>query len=173
MIDRGLPICCLFPDMPPLTRVSFRRHAVIVCEKGEWTMCLVVPNEGEVRLLDMLVGGDSFTDVRLRLYKNNYTPVAGSTFGDFTQADFSGYAEETPAFGSATVVNGKGTIVDAAARLFIHTGGGTANTVYGYYVVDDLNNEILWAERFPSPILMSVAADQIAITLQFALGSAN
>lgn len=136
-------------------------------------MCLVIPQEGEKQLLDMLIGGDTFADVRLRLYKNNYTPVAGSVYSDFTSADFSGYAQETPSFGAATLVNGKGTITDSAARDFEHNGGGTANTIYGYYVVESVANKILWAERFGSPVLLTVAGDKVTITLQFQLGSAN
>lgn len=136
-------------------------------------MCLVVPIEGEKRLLDMAVDGDSFTDVRLGVYKNDYTPVSGSVFADFTAANFSGYAVATPSFSAATTVNGRGEIIDSAARDFTHNGGGTSNTCYGYYVYDNANSKILWAERFGSALLMAVSGDKIRITLHLAMGSAN
>lgn len=163
----------LFPCERPITRIVFHQYEIVLAEKGWWEVCLIVPEEGQKKLLDMLVGATGFTGVRLRLYKNNYTPVAGSVYSSFTEADFSGYAGVTPSFSAATIVNGKGNIQDSAARDFTHNGGGTANTVYGYYVVESGSTKILWAERFPSPLLMSVGGDKITITLSFSMGSAN
>lgn len=130
-------------------------------------MPLIVPDEGEVAMLDMLVNGDSFANVRLRLYQNNLTPDQDTVYGDFAVATFSGYGEETPSFGAASIVSHKGKIVDSAERTFVHNGGGTSNTIYGYYVVDSVNNLVLWAERFATPQSMSNNGDLIGITLAF------
>jgi len=124
-------------------------------------------------VLDMLVSGDSFALVVLRLYKNNVTPDEDSVFADFDEANFSGYAEEVPAFGAASIVGHKGKIVDGAAREFIHNGGATANTIYGYYVVDDATSKVLWAERFSAPQAVANNGDKITITLAFTANSEN
>lgn len=136
-------------------------------------MALVVPDEGEVSLLDMLVDGDGFSSVRIRLYKNNLTPDEDTVYGDMTECDFSGYAQVTPSFGAASVVSHKGKIVDSAARNFTHNGGGTSNTVYGYYVVDSTGTRLLWVERFASPITMANSGDQIQLTAAFTANSEN
>lgn len=134
-------------------------------------MTLIVPDEGEIRLLDMLVNAVGMTNVRLRLFQNNITPDQDSVYATFTIATFSGYADTTPAMGAASTVSHKGKIVDGSARNFTHNGGGTANTIYGYYVVDTGTSKVLWAERFSSSQSMAANGDNIAITLAFTLNS--
>ncbi len=136
-------------------------------------MGLVVPDEGEVHLLDMLVGGTDMTGLHLRLYKNNLTPDQDTVLSDFTEADFSGYAQVSPSFGSASTVSHKGKIVDTSARNFTHNGGGTSNTVYGYYLVNSFDNVCLWAERFSSSQVVAVSGDTITITLALTAQSEN
>lgn len=128
-------------------------------------MALHVPDVGKVRLLDMLVDGDGFSGVRCRLYKNSVTISDATVLGDFTEANFSGYSQSTPSFGSASIVSGKGKIIEGSFETFIHNGGGTSNSVYGYYVVDSATPELLWAEAFPSPISVANNGDEIDIKL--------
>lgn len=136
-------------------------------------MSLIVPDEGEVRLLDMLTNAVGMSSVRLRLFKNNLTPAQGTVYSDFTEATFSGYASATPAFGAAATVSHKGTITDAASRSFTHNGGATSNTIYGYYVVDTGTSKVLWAERFSPSQALANFGDKITITLAFTLNSEN
>lgn len=134
-------------------------------------MALVVPAEGLKRVLDMWNAGTGQAGVTLRLYQNNYTPISTSVLADFTIATFSGYADETPSFGSATPISGVMTITDSSQRNFTHNTGGTSNTVYGYYVVDTLAGKVLWAERFSASILMQNDGDLVGITLALTAAS--
>lgn len=128
----------------------------------------LVPNEGELDLLTILRA--ELTPV-LRLYKNNYTPVAGSVLADFTQADFSGY----PAGGialtyAAAATNGSGQAAMAAdEEVFEHDGGGTANTVYGYYIVNTGTNKVIKAEKFDAAVSMGVLGDKITVNETYLL----
>jgi len=136
-------------------------------------MALVVPDEGEVALLDMLVNGDTLANAELRLYENNLTPDEDTVYGDFNEATFTGYAAQTPTFGSASIVSHKGSISDTATRDFVCSTAGTPDVIYGYYVVDAVNNLVLWAERFASPITIAAAGDTISINLVFTEDSEN
>lgn len=55
-------------------------------------MTLVVPNQGEQILLDAATGKTAATTLTLRLFSNNYTPVAGTTESNVTQVSGGGYA---------------------------------------------------------------------------------
>lgn len=137
-------------------------------------MALVVPDVGEIQSLTELVaawGGDLVVD----LYQNDYTPVAASVVGSFTVATFSGYAQEALAGGAVNPA------VDGDSRAFAtwdeveftHNGGGTSNSVYGYYVRDGGGN-LLWAERFDAaPIAMANSGDQLRFVPKLTLKSEN
>jgi len=100
----------------------------------------------------------------LRLYKNNYTPIDSTLASDMTEADFSGYSQVGITMGSPTEVANKAKSVATAAAVFTHNGGGTANTIYGYYVYDTILGACLWAERFGSSQLMTNNGDEISVT---------
>jgi len=136
-------------------------------------MGLVVPDVGEVILLDVLVNGDTLAAFECRLYQNNYTPVQGSTLSNFTVATFSGYAADWTTFGPATIVSNKGKIVATTPVSFVHNGGATSNTIYGYYIVDTVTNEVVWAEKFAASQAMSNNGDTINIPLQLTMNSEN
>lgn len=122
-------------------------------------MALVVPNVGELELLNRLLQGGNYvdnSDYVLRLYQNNYTPTTASTLGDFTEADFTNYLSVTLSqtlWGSAST-NGN----DKAESSYSQqswTCGSTGNTVYGYYVEGAASGTLLWAEKFGSAKVLS------------------
>lgn len=108
----------------------------------------------------------------LRLFKNNHTPAVTDTNGNYTEANFSGYAAFALSTWNAAFVNadGKGEI-DATPHSFVHNGGATANTIYGAYVTDDGDN-VVYAERFSAPISMSANGDTIPYTARLTAVSA-
>ena len=128
-------------------------------------MPLKVPDVGEIFLLTELLN-NTFTGAKLRLFKNDYTPVDGSTLANFTQANFSGYAQIVlNAWGVAVTVAGRAS-ADHAPVNFTHNGGATANNIYGYYVVDATEAELLFAERDPfGPVTMALLADNYRVIL--------
>src|SRR5688572_32940844 len=134
---------------------------------------LVVPNASENHLNDMLVAGAS-TTLRVRLFQSNTTPSQSTVIGDLTEATFSGYAAVTPSFGASATASNKGTITDSAARDFTHNGGGTSNTIYGYYVTyESGGSTLLWAERFDIAQTLANNGDKITLTAKFTLNSEN
>lgn len=95
--------------------------------------------------------------VHLHLYQNNITPDESTTLGTLSEADFDGYASQS--------VNDFGVPVDfsnhvdstAGTYTFTKGVGVTTNNVYGYYVTDNTDTELLWAERYagaPAAILL-------------------
>jgi hypothetical protein len=130
-------------------------------------MSLVFANEGLVNVLNKLTAATGWANVRIKLYKNNYTPLHSSVLADFTEADFSGYTAVTPSYGSATLSGDTATTTDSSSRDFTHDSGGTTNTIYGYYVVDITDAKVLFAELFSSSQVMQNNGDKITITSLF------
>lgn len=129
-----------------------------------------IPDVGLDELLDKLLGAYGNTLV-MHLYKNDYTPVAGSTLGSFTEADFNGYASQTITTWSAASTSASVCSSTATALTWTKSAGGTTNNVYGYYV-EDADGELLWAERDPSaPGRLSATGDTYTVTPEFQLVS--
>lgn len=108
------------------------------------------------------------TNAKLHLFKNNYTPIAGSLLADFTEADFTGYASVTLAgWTTPVIISGKSST--SANPVTFTTGTvGTGNTIYGYYVTDSTNTKLLFAERDANaPIAMNVTGYQYKVTVNF------
>lgn len=139
-------------------------------------MAIIVPDAGELELLDKMIR-DALSvdeDYYLRLYKNDYTPDSSSVLGNFTQADFTDYAQKTLSRSgfNAAATNGsdEGEIAYGAEQAW--TCGSTGNTVYGYYVVGETSNVVLWCQRFSAARSMA-QGDVIRITPSFVLRSIN
>ena len=138
-------------------------------------MALLIPDVGEVELLDKLLKDALAVDENytLKLYKNDYTPLNSSIAADFTVADFDGYVDKTltrAGWGAAA------TVANVAESSYSVEQSWTCNsgtqTIYGYYVVGATSTVLLWAERFT--ITRTLAAlDQIRITPKFSLRSQN
>ena len=137
-------------------------------------MALVVPNQGELQLLQKLLKNTSDTeDYLLRLYQNNYNPVEGSVLGSFTEADFTNYAQKTIARGdwAAPSINGSNKAESSVAAQS-WTCGASGNTVYGYYIVGATSGVVLWAEKFSVSRVLG-DGDILNVTPIFNLSSAN
>lgn len=136
-------------------------------------MPLVVPDVGELYILNAWISGVAPSNLSVHLYQNNYTPVDASVLGSFTEATFSGYADQAVTLGTAVEVGNKAKTTDISAHLFTHNGGATANTIYGYYVKDDTSGVLVWAERFGSSQIMINNGDRITLTLELTADSEN
>lgn len=108
------------------------------------------------------------------LFKNNWTETCDPVIGDFTPADFSGYANvvmggnwsSVPSYaGFASTVQGPGI------ATFTHNGGGVSNDIYGYYVKRTSDNQFLFAEKNPSgPVTMSTNGQIYVVVPVFSEG---
>ena len=114
-------------------------------------MALLVPDVGEVELLDKLLK-DALSvdeDYTLKLYKTNVTPAESDTAGSYTVADFTGYANKTlTRAGWAAASTAAGTTSTTFAQQ--SWSPTSSQTVYGYYVIGATSTVLLWAELFAS-----------------------
>lgn len=129
-------------------------------------MDIVVPDVGEVALLAILRAEFNSAYVHYHLYQTDITPSETDILTDYSanEADYSGYGyQSVGAFGTPSTSSGTTSMV-AGGLLFQHNGGATSNTIYGYYVTDVSDAELLWAEKFSSSKTMATTADKIMVT---------
>lgn len=128
-------------------------------------MANVMTKQGDKIILDTLTGADSPGTMKLKLFKNDHIPDVDDTEADYTEANFSGYDDTSPdlAFGAAFINTDDKGEIDAVEKTFTHDGGATDNTIYGALVTTD-DDRLIYAERFPAPIVMDTAAASIPYT---------
>lgn len=144
-------------------------------------MPLVVPNAGERKLLEYIVGKSSLANGQLvlRLYTNT-VDLSNEQFstGSFTEANGYGYSSVTLS-GSNWNVSTNGTGISSAVYntgitfSFSNSSSSSSSVssinVQGYYVTNN-SNEILWAEEFPgAPFSLPSTGGEIAIRPQVQL----
>jgi hypothetical protein len=137
-------------------------------------MALLVPNVGEIELLDKLLK-DALVDDEdyiLKLYQNNYDPIATSTAANFTVCTFDNYSDKTltrAGWGAAAEVGGVATSSYSVEQSWTCNSG--TQDVYGYYIVGgDAPNTLLWAEKFTVTRTLA-AGDSLRMTPKFTLRS--
>lgn len=132
-------------------------------------MPLVVPDEGERRLLEYIVNKTAPTNLVLHLYKN-IVDLATEAFtaSSFIESTAAGYAAVTLTGSNWTASTSAGitAAVYSTAITFAFTAG---DSIRGYYVTDTSNN-ILWAEEFPgAPFTLPSSGGEIAVRPQVQL----
>lgn len=136
-------------------------------------MSFVVPNEGEIEFLQDAKSAFSSSartvDLELVLVKDGVTLDSDSVFADVTanEADFSGYAA-IPLDGSdfdaiATDANNKAYMRTSAYHTFTHNGGGTANDIKYYALIDRDGAKLRCFEDLPTVQTMAENGDPISI----------
>jgi len=136
-------------------------------------MPLAVPNAGEVRLLEIIVGKSTLAagELVLHLYVNQVDLTDESfTEASFTEASASGYASVTLTGSNWTASTDPGTGVSTAVYASNVTFQfSVGEDVYGYYITNNAG-EILWAEQFPSaPFALPSTGGEISIKPQVQL----
>ena len=116
----------------------------------------------------------SSLEIKMRLFKNNFTPTRASVLADFTEADFSGYlavnVNESDASNGALNRHEKIT----QNITFTHDGGATNNTIYGWYLEGNSSvnvngvqtRDVIAYEKFATPITMDVNGDRIDVQIE-------
>lgn len=118
-------------------------------------MAGVIPDEGEAVIAQRAVNKAASADLTLRLFTNNYTPVEGSTYANFTECVLTGYAAKTLTGASWTVA---GQSVSYPEQSFTFVGAGGSVSVYGYYITVGTST-VVAAELFSDgPYTASVSA---------------
>ena len=130
-------------------------------------MALLVPDVGEVKLLDRALRLSAEENLTLKLFSNDYTPVEGSVAGDFTESAGGGYAAKTLTNGSwgAAATAGGTTSSAYAEQTFTFTGALTTNpNIYGYYIVGATSGTLYWAERAAATFTPANNGDTYKVT---------
>lgn len=133
-------------------------------------MAGVVPNEAELNLLDTLTGvwGDL---AEVALFKSDITPGATTTLAalEAAEADFQGYARIAATnWTAAATVGGKATTA-ADQVTFTKGAGGTGNSIYGWFIVDQLGALISAGRATSPPVDMSTDGAVYKVTPQYEL----
>lgn len=133
---------------------------------------LLVPNVGELVFLEWIVDRLNSDGVTVRLFQNDHTPGDADEEGDYTVASFDGYdAIAADAWQPPFTDGDEYAHTFHAACTWTNT-GVTANTIYGYFVVKSVDgSQILWAERFESPVVIDTPGQSLSITPHFTLRS--
>lgn len=133
-------------------------------------MAVIIPNEGERTILNALktsvLNPSPFSSIRLFQGGGAVTVDASIDAATLNaaEADYSGYAAVQRYDWTTAVTDGSGNAyITCSSVSFQHSGGGTANTIYGWYLLDNAGNLVM-CEEFGSPITMDDALDIITIT---------
>lgn len=113
-------------------------------------MALLIPDAGEVSLLDMMLSDASPNAQTLKLYSAVSGGIVESTVHtDFTEATFTNYVAKTLA---RATWNGASTTAGTTSKTYPQQSWspGSPQTIPGYYVVEAIAGGILWAEAFAS-----------------------
>lgn len=124
--------------------------------------------------LTALKEADALLDgVTVKLFQNDIVPGPDSVLGDFTVADFTGYATSAALVWAGPVLKDDGTPELVAQRLmFTCTNATTPNTIYGYYLLDS-EGGLLGAERFEAPQQVSLVGDTVMFVPRISIEYSN
>ena len=131
-------------------------------------MALLVPDEGEVNMLERILNNAAADDVDLRLYVNDVTPSESDTMASgsetYTECSETGYAAKTLTGASWTISTSTGTTSATYAQQdFVLTSGPV--DVYGYFVTDStVGDTLLWAERFDTTASLGAGGGTVSVT---------
>jgi hypothetical protein len=119
--------------------------------------------------LATMVGAIPLLAPKMGLYKNNIIPTELNVLADFTEADFTGYAQQTPVFGPV-VIDENGVPVAPLSATFTQTGVVITNVVFGMFVIDS-TGALLGAALFDIPRSFNAIGDFEICNLLFGLGA--
>lgn len=88
--------------------------------------------------------------VRIGLFKNDWAEDCTPLLGDFTEANFDGYARQNPGTWTGPFFADPVASIQASLCTFNCTGSTTPNTIYGYFAVNNSDGLLIWAEKNPA-----------------------
>jgi hypothetical protein len=136
-------------------------------------MNMVIPDEGKELWLKWALtsDGSDLEDFTLELYKNDYTPVDGSTQADFSASTFTGYASEPVAradFGAPAIVGHIAYALLGFVPTYTCT-GGSPELAYGWFMFSNISEKVVAAQRFDNPRAMASGATETLDPFRIAL----
>jgi hypothetical protein len=127
-------------------------------------MSAILVDVGKLSNLSSLIG-NQFPSAKAFLYANNYTPVHGSVFSNFTECSFTGYARQTVAGWSAPVLDASFNASSTAGAVTFTNSGGSSTNVYGWgLLLSPAFTTLLVAELFAGAPLVVGAGQSLILT---------
>lgn len=129
-------------------------------------MPLWVPRQGQEIVLDLMLA----VGYTLKLYTNDVTAgltdaqIHALTEASFTEATFTGYSAKTLTGGSWVTTQADPSTGTYAQQTFTRSLTGTAQIVYGWYLIRTSDSKLVSFERFSGPITVTALNDAIAVT---------
>jgi len=135
-------------------------------------MSLVVPNGGEVILIDAATGKTPATALTLRLYTVISPALSKDTVvAHLTEATGGGYAAIALTAGNWTTTGGSPTSSEQPAQTFTFSGALTTNpAVLGYYITH-ADGALVEAEPLAASFTPANNGDTCIVTPKITLGS--
>jgi len=130
---------------------------------------LVLVNDGASSLGEMLRASFVASPLNLHLYKNPVALQLSTVAGDFIESTFNGYPGPLPLnFPNAGAFDPSNHFVLQADPLtYVQSADGFFERAYGYYVNDNSDTTLLWAEQFPFRQWFRYRGDRLNVTVRF------
>lgn len=144
-------------------------------------MTIKISNEGELLLLEAMVGKVAAGNLKLKLFTTNVTPGDADTVASYTEMGaVQGYSAKTlttsswnagaAGTGTGTSLSNKASIT-YAQQTFTADGTGGAQTVYGYFITNNAGTVLMGAEKFAAPVAFTTSGDVIKIDPKLTLST--
>jgi hypothetical protein len=119
-------------------------------------------------LASLALTGGILDDAKVHLYKTAVIPTVESVLGDFTEADYTGYAAQTVAsWGNPFQdIDGKVKMV-GPTQQYQPTATTVTNTIYGYYVTNAGSTVLIYAKQLDQPIALVTTITALLLTPEF------
>lgn len=114
---------------------------------------LLVPDVGEVRLLEYVRARLNSGNIRIGLFASSHMPAAADVLSTYTaiEATFPGYATAETANWSVPAPDGTGRqFTQADFQVWTRGVGGSPESIFGYFIWDADSGDLLWAEADPN-----------------------
>lgn len=131
----------------------------------------------QVVLADLVLSGAVLKDtLQVGLFTNNLTINNQTTLSNLVEANFDGYARQSPGTWSGLLANQDGSwSVNSELVAFSATDGTVPNTIYGYFVHDTSSSStvLLFCELFSTPVQIAKEYDGVKLVLNISTGGDN
>ena len=129
-------------------------------------MAIVITDTGRQKALEYFVGKDTSTEsLILKLYSNDVSPETDDVVDLYTEVSGNGYTAKGLSVSSWSIAGGS-----AVYPQQTWTFTGAAGSVYGYYVINSVSSQLMFAQRFPNgPYTITTSGDTIRVTINLSL----
>jgi hypothetical protein len=115
----------------------------------------------------------------IRLFSNVVTPTPNSQLSDFTEANFTGYADVTISSWTGPFWASQGAAFQMPGVTVVFTPASpytVGQVIYGYFVQNTPTSgpaTLIGAEVFPNPVSMAGPGDQIVLGFLYGISNAG